>query len=544
MKNMLFFALISLLFGSTAHAQDNLLSSGDAVIGTLDTGSPVGFYIFNGTAGDLVTIQVIGVGIDPAVSLNAPNQQQLISSDNDPTNAGSTDARISYVLPQTGAYTILVSSVTGAPGQYLLRLTSQAPPVGQALTDAPALVDIIAGPQAQVFTFNADPAAPTVLNISAVTPGFRFQAVVRNASGQIVALVTDSAGFTYTVPPGDSAYSVELSPADPASIGQVSVGLGAAAAIPAPVATEEVAAPPLQVDSTGACTVGAQGTAVNVRSGPGVNFGPIAQLQPGNRLAVTGVSGTWYQVEVPGVGYGWVRQDVIVTFGACNALPQVDTGQIAPPAEMEETDPAQITTTYTPTSTPTYTPTTAQGNVAPVQATSTYTFTPTPTQAQQIAGPTATNTPTTAQQSTSTLTPTTTSTPTHTATVPIPTAPPDANFNSPLNIPLDSTASTTDFLSYPGGDTEDRVRWDITGMNPNTALSGGRARLIITASCFGTGTQNIQFFTGGQTFSCGQTLVDREVTSDSRTGQVTITATGGNNTYAQWVLTGSATRVN
>jgi hypothetical protein len=44
-------------------------------------------------------------------------------------------------------------------------------------------------------------------------------------------------------------------------------------------------------------------------------------------------------------------------------------------------------------------------------------------------------------------------------------------------------------------------------------------RPVLAVSCFGTGTQNLQFFTGGATFSCGQTIVDREVTYDSRTGQ-------------------------
>ena len=88
------------------------------------------------------------------------------------------------------------------------------------------------------------------------------------------------------------------------------------------------------------------------------------------------------------------------------------------------------------------------------------------------------------------------------------------------------------------------MRWDITGMNPNSSLSGGRARLTLAVSCFGTGMQNITFSTGGSTFSCGQTIVDTEVTYDSRTGQVTITAVAGENTYVQWVLTGTATRVN
>lgn len=192
---------------------------------------------------------------------------------------------------------------------------------------------------------------------------------------------------------------------------------------------------------------------------------------------------------------------------------------------------ATSTPTRTPTSTrtPTTTPTLAADQLPPPPLT----LTP-----MQI--PSATWTPT------RTLSPTLTFTPSYTPTTPPPppTAPPDANFNSPLNIPLDTTASVTDFVSFPGGDQQDRVRWDITGMNSNAALSGGRARLILAVSCFGTGTANISIFVGGQTYSCGQTIVDREVTFDSRTGQVTITATSGENTYVQWVLTGTATRIN
>jgi hypothetical protein len=81
-------------------------------------------------------------------------------------------------------------------------------------------------------------------------------------------------------------------------------------------------------------------------------------------------------------------------------------------------------------------------------------------------------------------------------------------------------------------------------MNANAALTGGRARLVLSVSCFGTGTQNITFFSGGQTFSCGQTVVDREVTFDSNTGSVLIEAVGGDATFVQWVLTGTATRLN
>src|SRR5690606_17080204 len=138
--------------------------------------------------------------------------------------------------------------------------------------------------------------------------------------------------------------------------------------------------------------------------------------------------------------------------------------------------------------------------------------------------------------------PTATLTPTYTPTVEAQVAPPDGNYT--LLIPLDSTSSVTDFVSYPGGDTEDRVFWDVSGMNPNAALSGGRARLVISASCFGTGTQHITFSAGGQTFSCGQTIFDREITYDTRTGSVIVSAVGGTGTYVQWVLTATVTRVN
>lgn len=67
---------------------------------------------------------------------------------------------------------------------------------------------------------------------------------------------------------------------------------------------------------------------------------------------------------------------------------------------------------------------------------------------------------------------------------------------------------------------------------------------MIAVSCFGTNTAEIAFFTGGQTFDCVQTIVDREVTYDSRTGLVVITAVGGQGIYVQWVLTGTATRLN
>ncbi len=292
---------------------------------------------------------------------------------------------------------------------------------------------------------------------------------------------------------------------------------------------------------SGPCTA-ITNTNLNMRGGPGTAYSPMVVLPLGTAVPITGRNedSSWYQVSYNGAP-GWVSAPYIYRTGDCSAV-QVAAYDPPPAGGGGGGAAATATTYYTPTATytpggPTVTPTftytptatyTATATLPPgVTPTVTYTPSYTPTATATQAGPTPTFTPS--------YTPTTAPA--------APVAPPDPNFNDPLNIPLDTTASVTDFVSYPDGDTEDRVRWDIIGMNQNPSLSGGRARLVIAVSCFGTGTQNIQFFTGGQTFSCGQTIVDREVTYDSRTGQVTITAVAGTGTYVQWVLTGTATRV-
>jgi hypothetical protein len=234
-----------------------------------------------------------------------------------------------------------------------------------------------------------------------------------------------------------------------------------------------------------------------------------------------------------------------LTHTATNTFTPTTTSQFTPTFTFTPTRTPTPTFTHTFTFTPTRTPT---QNFTP-----TFTFTPTRTPTPTFTHTftfTPTRTPTT--NFTLTFTPTRTPTPTlnlqptltftRTPTPSVPTAPPDNEFNTPLNVPLDSSASSTDFVSYPDGDTTDRVRYDVTGLNSNSALPGGRARLTITASCFGTGTANINFTTGGQTFKCGQTIVNRLVTADSRTGTIVIEAVGGTNTYVQWVLSGSAQR--
>ncbi|MCA9909172.1 MAG: SH3 domain-containing protein [Anaerolineae bacterium] len=530
------------------------------------------FYIFEGSAGDVVTIEVLAItpGLDLGLSLNSPSQQQLANNASSGNALTPGDAGLSFVLPVDGIYTILVSSTNGTPGDFLIRLfgvtaasggivDSKTPVEGALDSNAPALLYVIipnADGQTVVTILPDDPAA--VLHVQAMSD-----------LGATVADVTGSGVLVVVLPPGTDPFGVVVTLVSEQATGitvQTGSGLpgtpsdGSAPSGPPPgpgvVETPEVQPP------AATCTVTPViGIGTSIRSGPGADFPPFAVAQAGMPLIPVGQSGTgWFRINFQGSVEGWISEQTVSVEGDCASLPVVGSGGTVPavsPTASATLAPGQPTATFTLTpsattpvtngvvqATPTFTPTATSTQPAQ-QVAPTPSYTPSYTPTTPPAPPSATYTP--SYTPTSTIAPPTpTYTPSYTPTTPpaAQVAPPDANFNNPLNLQLDTTGSVTDFVSYPGGDTQDRVRWDIIGMNQNPSLSGGRARLTLAVSCFGTGIENVTFFTGGQTFTCGQTIVDREVTYDSRTGQVTITAVGGQGTYVQWVLTGTAVRVN
>lgn len=534
MKKLSLILLFVLLLSSVQVMAQGIVTYGAAVVSTLSAQAPIAIFTFQGTADDQVTIQAIGItpGLDLSISVQS-GTEILATADSDPFTSGSTDARVDVRLPATNVYLVLVSTTNGATGDFLFKINGQPAAEKTVITGIPADVPITPG-ETSYYGFSGSPDAATVLSLTA-SPDLQFLGVVRDNNGQIVGTSSGTSAIVSVA--GEGPYEIALSGVTASMEGIVTVALAEGNLNPAPpqptteapttaaptteapppVVTEEVG--DTQPDTVNACVV-SSGGAVNIRTGPTTNDAILAQMQPGQTYPVIGVNGDWYQINVSGTA-GWVFSGVVTTSGDCSAIPTVGTGNNNVPVQATPTV-APTVEQVQPTAPPP--PTTDPGNV--VQATPTYTPSYTPTTQQQ--------------QATATFTPSYTPT-----TQPAPQiAPEDARFNNPLNIPLDNTTSVLDFVSYPGGDTEDRVRWDITGMNNNSSLPGGKARLVISASCFGEGTENIQFFTGGQTYSCGQTIVDTEVTSASKTGSVVITAVGGNNTYVQWVLTGTATRVN
>ncbi|MCB9455596.1 MAG: hypothetical protein H6671_06385 [Anaerolineaceae bacterium] len=91
----------------------------------------------------------------------------------------------------------------------------------------------------------------------------------------------------------------------------------------------------------------------------------------------------------------------------------------------------------------------------------------------------------------------------------------DPRFNNPLDIPLDTTASVTEFSVVSRWGHRRPGALQCNRMNPNRHFwRAGEAHT--GGELFGTNTDQVQFFTNGQTFTCGQTIVDREVTFDPK----------------------------
>ncbi|MCE7946805.1 MAG: hypothetical protein DYG88_05185 [Chloroflexi bacterium CFX4] len=510
------------LFGAIrVQAQGGVLSYGQVVSGNLTEQNPLAIYAFQGVEGQLIAAQVIGIppAMKPTLSLLSPSGQPIANSA-EQAYLFSTDAQVSARLPQSGLYSLVINDAGGAVGQFILRLALRGEgtlPVLPANTPTP--VELSAEAPSQAYRLQADALNPTQLSVTTLD-GALFGVEVLSSSGRSLAQVDGLSEVNVKLPAAEYFYLI-LTRLQPSTGNILIVSIsGAGVAAPVVPPPPPIIPPPPTVQapsgSTGTCQAFANGT-VNVRAGPGTQYATLTQLSAGQSVVITGVNSNWYAASIPNVGTGWLSGSVVTLQGACGSLP--------------------------------FTPFTASGGPATATPLTALTATPTSLVVATATPPTGIEPTATLMgiPPTATFIPPTETPPPPTATytvVPVQTAPPDANFNSALTIPLDGTATSSDYVSYPLGDREDRVRFSVSGMNPNTAMSGGRARLIIVVTCSGTGTQHVQFTSGTRTVGCGSTIVDRIVTADSDTGTVIILATGGEGTYVQWTLTGSATREN
>ena len=490
---LLLVILALMLISGSVYAQISMLTYGQEVTGTFSAAAPLQIFTFSANANDLVFVEVVPLApnLAPTISLLNLRQEVVAASGGNIASVDGDDASVVAFLTETGLYSLVLGSETAGSGDFIVRLTG-IPAAYMGVSNLPLQLRF-ENPSAAVLDIQGDATAPRRVTIDADNADGLMRAVLTTSGGQIVSSAAGTTSLLVTVPASGEVFRLSIIFVSGAPV-TISVGAnGVPTTLPSVLPTAPAQQPPA---TTGECTITPLNAGqVNVRSGAGETFNIIGSLPSGQSLAPNGVSGTgWYRVNYNGVE-GWIFSGVVQASGSCSTLPVVASPQ--PPVGGGQQPPAP-TNTLVPGATNT------------------------PTQPGQVIQPTATYTP----------------------TIPaVQTAPPDSNYR--LLVALDGNASVSDYVSFPGGDVEDVVSYEVTGLNNSVALPGGQADLTIISTCTGTGTQFITFVAdGGQAFGCNQTVLLRRVNIDSRTGAVRVTATGGSDTYVQWTLIGSAPRVN
>jgi hypothetical protein len=118
---------LCLLLAGVVSAQGGFIAYGQSVSGSITDQTPLGFYTFQGNAGDAMTAQVSAnaIGLDLTLALLSPSGLQVANNDNDPFGFNPTDARVSYQLTETGVYSLLVGAANNTRGDFVLRLSQR-----------------------------------------------------------------------------------------------------------------------------------------------------------------------------------------------------------------------------------------------------------------------------------------------------------------------------------------------------------------------------------------------------------------------------------
>ncbi len=203
--------------------------------------------------------------------------------------------------------------------------------------DSPTMVSFPLMAASQIYDFTADAQLPIQVSLVPMTRDLAYTAELRDERGSVMATVSSSAiqNAVLTVGPGSQHYQVAIKSDNTNLQGILSMqvartntnndiptaikaGVQSPIVVPyQPVAltTNNVYAP---------CSVSSStGVSVNLRNGPGMNFGVVGALVYGTALSVSGKSNNgWYQVINNGQVV-WVSESVAALAGDCKNLPDV-----------------------------------------------------------------------------------------------------------------------------------------------------------------------------------------------------------------------------
>ena len=203
--------------------------------------------------------------------------------------------------------------------------------------DSPTMVSFPLMAASQIYDFSADVQYPMQISLVPITRDLAYTAELRDDHGSVMATVASSIiqNAVLTVEPGSQHYQVAIKSDNMTLQGILSVKVGrtdaidSAAIIKAANVQTPIVVPYQPValtipNASAPCSVSSSsGVSVNLRNGPGTEFGIVGTLVYGTALSLSGQSKNgWYQVVDKGQ-LVWVSSSVAALGGNCEALPDV-----------------------------------------------------------------------------------------------------------------------------------------------------------------------------------------------------------------------------
>lgn len=466
----LIFTLLSIILLPVS-AQPRTLQSGIGVTGAVSAEAPLSLFIFSGIEGEIVSISAMSLtsGFTPTFTILDSAQRPLASGDG---------LSATVILPADGSYTLLVGGQNNQAGEFVIRVDGGA--TGQVfpmIPDEQLRVDVAPTGSAQVLSFTSA-GSDYLLRLGTPEIGggnaTPFDARIVTATSGLIADYHGIPGAYLLIPAGSGQVYVILNAASRAGGVDIILQSSGASTSGTPATSTGQQTAPTSTD--GACTLTAGASGVNVRAGDGTNFAVIAQLTGSSAVIGRNAANTWFAVNTSS-GTGWVAGQVVTLGGNCNNL-QVLAVTAAP--QQPTAAPAQVNPTTPP-----------QGDNG---QTTQPTNAPAPTQAPDT-----------------------------------PTAPAD-NATHRFDVNRNSGGSFSEVISYPNGDTTDRIEMVVNLDSVTTSRN-----ITITLNCNGTGTQNVTLSLNNNTVGCGQSITARYNREQPR-GYYTVAINSGGPSYVNYTL--------
>ena len=183
-------------------SQSNSLGYGDQVTGELSDAHFEDYWVFEGTAGDLITISMERTSgdLDSYLLLLDPAGRRVAEDDD---SGGELNARIgALALPEDGSYTIIATRLGGADGtgsgEYLLTLDLVPPedttPVGSLRYGESVNGEISHADYSDYWTFEGEQGDVVIITMMAENTGLDSYLSLLGPDGAEIASDDDSAG--------------------------------------------------------------------------------------------------------------------------------------------------------------------------------------------------------------------------------------------------------------------------------------------------------------------------------------------------------------